>query len=154
MMKYLELKIPPVLLVFIFSALMFGVSKVCPDIGLDQSTRLYFFIVITVFSGAISVSGVWSFKVANTTVNPTKPESSSNLVQSGIYKYTRNPMYLGFAFFLFGLGFLLDNIISFFLVFAFIGYMTIFQIKPEEKVLSKIFGKQFQQYKINTRRWL
>lgn len=153
-MKFLELKIPPVLLVMIFGALMFGVSKLFPNLGLDYSTRLYTFSIITIISGVISASGVWSFKVANTTVNPTKPDASSNLVQSGIYKYTRNPMYLGFACFLLGVGLLLDNAISISLVFVFIGYMTIFQIKPEERALSKIFGKQFQQYKISARRWL
>lgn len=153
-MKFLELKIPPVLLVAMFAALMFGVSKISPTLGLGDSLRLYSFSITTVLAVTIALSGVWCFKVANTTVNPTKPESSSNLVQSGIYQYTRNPMYLGFAFFLFGLGLFLDNIFSVFLVLAFIGYMTEFQIKPEEQALSKIFGKQFQNYKTNTRRWL
>lgn len=153
-MKFLELKIPPVLLVLIFVVLMFGVSRFLPNLGLDYLIRLYFFLVITVLAGAIAASGVWSFKVANTTVNPTKPESSTNLVQSGIYKYTRNPMYLGFACFLFGLGFYLDSVFSIFLVSVFVLYMTIFQIKPEERALSKIFRNQFQQYKAVTRRWL
>lgn len=153
-MKFLELKIPPALLVVIFASLMLGVSKIFPNLGLDYSVRLYTFSIIAVVSGIISASGIWSFKAANTTVNPTKPDSSSNLVQSGIYKYTRNPMYLGFACFLFGLGLFLNNIISISMVFAFIAYMTIFQIKPEEQALSKIFGKQFQQYKISTRRRL
>lgn len=153
-MKFLELKIPPVLLVVIFADLMFGVSRVFPDLGLDYSLRLYSFSIIAILAGSIAAAGVWSFRVANTTVNPTKPGSSSSLVQSGIYKYTRNPMYLGFACFLFGLGLFFNNIFSIFLVLAFVGYMTVFQIKPEEQALSKIFGKHFQQYKISTRRWL
>ncbi len=153
-MKFLELKIPPVLLVLIFAVLMIFFSKIFPNLGLDYKFRSYLFILTTILSGAISLSGVWCFKVANTTVNPTKPESSSELVQSGIYKYTRNPMYLGFACFLFGLGLFLDNIFSVLLVFGFIIYMSLFQIKPEEKVLSTIFGNDFKQYKTSTRRWL
>lgn len=153
-MKYLELKIPPILLVMIFAVLMFGISKILPNLGLNYSIRLYLFIAITILAGSIVISGVWSFTLARTTVNPTKPESSTDLVQSGIYKYTRNPMYLGFACFLFGLGFFLDNIYSILFVFTFIVYMTSFQIKPEEKALMKIFGNHFEQYKINTRRWL
>lgn len=153
-MKFLELRIPPALLVIIFSALMFGVSKTSLSLGLDYSTRLYAFLIIATVAGAIAFSGVWQFKLAKTTVNPTKPESSSNLVQTGIYKYTRNPMYLGLACFLFGLGLLLNNIFAIFLVLIFVGYMNEFQIKPEEKALLKIFGEDFQQYKSNTRRWL
>ena len=153
-MKFLELKVPPVLLVLIFAALMVFFSRVLPNLGLDYGLRSFSFAFTTILSGVISLSGVWCFKVANTTVNPTKPESSSELVQSGIYKYTRNPMYLGFACFLFGLGLFLDNIFSLLLVFGFIIYMSLFQIKPEEEVLSKLFGNDFKKYKTNTRRWL
>lgn len=153
-MKLLELKIPPILLVIIFAILMFGISRFLPNAGLDYPIRLYFFLGTIVLDGCIVTLGVWSFKIANTTVNPTKPDSSTNLVQNGIYKYTRNPMYLGFAFFLFGLGFYFDSIFSISLVFAFVVYMTAFQIKPEERALSNKFGNQFQQYRILTRRWL
>ncbi len=153
-MKFLELKIPPVVLLIIFIGLMRGASSVCPDMGLSHSIRLCLFSVMAIAAGLIVTAGLLRFRAAGTTVEPTKPESSSSLVQSGIYQYTRNPMYLGFAVFLFGLGLYLDNALSIFLVLAFMGYMTIFQIKPEERALKKIFGNEFQQYMRNTRRWL
>jgi protein-S-isoprenylcysteine O-methyltransferase Ste14 len=153
-MKFLELKIPPVLLVVTFTVLQFIASKLFTPLGIDISLRLNLFILVSVFSGGLTLAGVWSFRKANTTVNPTKPESSSDLVQSGIYQYTRNPMYLGFSCFLFGFGIFLDNALSITLVFVFISYMSHFQIKPEEVALSKIFNEEFEGYKNKVRRWV
>lgn len=153
-MKLLELKIPPVLLVIIFALLMQGLSSALPNLGLEYSLRLSLFLLLSTGAIFIALLGVWHFKKAKTTVNPTKPESSSSLVQDGIYQYTRNPMYLGMAIFLIGFGIFLNSVYAIILVLAFIGYMTLFQIKPEEAALKKVFGKEFQKYQEQTRRWL
>jgi protein-S-isoprenylcysteine O-methyltransferase Ste14 len=97
---------------------------------------------------------VVSFRRARTTVNPTKPESSSVLVDSGIYRLTRNPMYLGFSLGLSGWAVMLSNMFAFLLLPIFILYMDRFQIEPEEKALAAIFGRQFAVYKTRVRRWL
>ncbi len=153
-MKYLALKIPPLLLVMIFSAAMFGLSKILPNLGLSSSLRWMILLIMSVISSVIVIASTWCFKVTHTTVNPFNPDSSTSLIQSGIYRYSRNPMYLGFTCFLIGIGVWLDSLFSILLVPTFIGYLTVFQIRPEEEALSKIFGDDFNQYKIKTNRWL
>jgi protein-S-isoprenylcysteine O-methyltransferase Ste14 len=95
-----------------------------------------------------------SFRKAKTSVNPTKTNLTSTLVTDGIYKNTRNPMYVGFLFFLIGWGFILYNIYSMTLCIGFVLYMNRFQIQPEEKALMSIFGEEFVDYKRRVRRWL
>ena len=102
----------------------------------------------------ILILAVNSFKKQNTTVNPIKIENASSLVTSGVFEYSRNPMYLGMAIILFGLA-LMFNVIGgtlFTLLFAI--YITKFQIRPEEEVMERLFGEDFLQYKQNVRMWL
>lgn len=153
-MKFLELKLPPVLLVFIIAALMWLVAGVTPSLGLDNTFRFVFVMVIDCIAVSIAIAGVIAFRRAKTTVNPTRPDSSSTLVNSGIYQLTRNPMYLGLALFLLGFGVLLNNLFAMLLVPVFMIYMTVFQIRPEENALLKLFGEEFEQYRNQTRRWL
>ena len=87
-------------------------------------------------------------------VNPNKPEQASKLVTSGIYRISRNPMYLGFAFILAGWGVWLSSVWAMLGVIGFIGYLTLFQIMPEERALTKLFGDEFTIYKARVRRWL
>jgi protein-S-isoprenylcysteine O-methyltransferase Ste14 len=109
---------------------------------------------VAVAGAVIGGLGFASFIRAKTTVNPMKPDSSSSLVVSGIYQFTRNPMYLGFLLGLFGWAIFLSNALAFFLLPAFIAYMNRFQIEPEEKALARLFGEQFVAYRSRVRRWL
>ncbi len=153
-MSKLELKIPPVLLVVIFAVLMWIVSLVLPDIQASSTFRVLAFSALTFIGVFFAISGVMSFKKAKTTVNPTTPGASSSLVTSGIYKYTRNPMYVGFLFFLVGWGVLLSNGYALALTIGFVLYMNRFQIQPEEQALESIFGSAIVNYKKHVRRWL
>ncbi len=99
--------------------------------------------------------GVLSFRQAKTTVNPVQPTQASTLVVSGIYRFSRNPMYLGFLFLLLSWAAFLANIPALLLgppLFA--GYMNKFQILPEEKILCSLFGDDFEIYKNRVRRWI
>lgn len=102
----------------------------------------------------VALLGVASFRRARTTVNPLKPEKASALVMSGIYRYTRNPMYLGLLLALLGWAFFLSNALAFLSLPAFILYMNRFQIAPEERVLAARFGQEFAAYLSKVRRWL
>lgn len=102
----------------------------------------------------ISVSAVVSFRKARTTVNPTAPEECSSLVISGVYKMTRNPMYLGLLIFLLAWGLFLSNLYSLVLSAGFVLYMNRLQIQPEERALEACFGAEFLAYKNRVRRWL
>ena len=150
----LELKVPPVLLVIIFVAIMWMVADWVPQV---QMVIPYKEIVLYGMLGlgfVFSILGVASFRKAKTTVNPTKPKESSSLVQTGIYRYTRNPMYVGFLMVLVGCALYLENVLSLLFCLLFIWYMNQFQIKPEERFLKTLFADEFVSYKKKVRRWL
>lgn len=97
---------------------------------------------------------VFSFWKNKTTVNPIKPENATTLVVDGVYKYSRNPMYVGMAAQLLAWAVYLANPFNF-LVFALYVYvMTAIQIKPEEHALVKIFGASYREYCEQVRRWV
>jgi len=75
-------------------------------------------------------------------------------VTSGIYRYTRNPMYLGLLLILLGWAVFLANIVAFIFLPAFIAYLNRFQIRPEEKAMASLFGQDFANYRSKVRRWL
>ena len=98
----------------------------------------------------------WSkvqFRRARTTVNPLHPERSSVLITSGLYRYSRNPMYLGYALALLGLVICQGTLIGLVSVAVFVGYVTAFQILPEERQLSSRFPAEYAAYKRAVRRW-
>lgn len=153
-MTSLELKVPPIALVFIFMFSMWLVSAQLPkpDILGSGSTIAAAFIVI--FGAAVSISGVLAFRQAQTTVNPLAPQEASTLVKSGVYRITRNPMYVGFLLFLIGFGIYLQSVYSLVLCLGFVVYMNRFQIGPEERCLEAHFRNEFVLYKDKVRRWI
>ncbi|GLX78234.1 membrane protein [Thalassotalea insulae] len=153
-MRCLELKIPPVLLVILSALLMWLSQPYFPLYPLSFTMRITVFLLMLATGFVIALIGVLAFKKAQTTVNPIKPETSSALVNIGIYKITRNPMYVGMALALIGWAFFLGNPISLVFVVAFVLYMTYFQIKPEEKMLTKLFQQQYIDYCKQVKRWI
>ena len=97
--------------------------------------------------------GLFQFHRAKTTTNPIDPDKASNLVVNGIYRYTRNPMYLAMLLLLIGFGLKLGNAFNAITAAGFVYYMNHFQIKREEEALSKLFGKEYSLYLKATRRW-
>jgi len=153
-MNALELKVPPVAQVIITAAVMHGASRIIPNLQFyfDGSNTLV--IGLSIIGLASGVMGVAQFKKAQTTVNPHTPEKSTNLVTSGIYQYTRNPMYLGLVLILLGWAFYLSHFLPFMLVPVFMIYMTRFQIQPEERMMTQKFGREYQAYLSRVRRWI
>ena len=110
--------------------------------------------VIGLFGALACALGVIEFRRAKTTVDPTKPDTASSLVRTGIYRRTRNPMYLGFLLILVGWATAMANVLSFLVLPGFVIYMNRFQIKPEERALALIFGEDFKAYCVGARRWI
>ena len=110
--------------------------------------------VLFLLGFGILFSAARSFKKHKTTINPIKIETASSLVVSGIFNYSRNPMYLGMALILLGLSLKFNLIGGLIFTALFILFITNFQIKPEEKAMQKIFGEEFLSYKNKVRRWL
>ncbi len=150
----LELSIPPVVVMLIVALIMWITFLIFPEFSIPEKISNVTQIIFIVFGVFIIVAGIVSFRRAGTTVNPMKPDTASSLVITGIYKITRNPMYLGVLFLLIGWGLFLSNIFSCLASLLFVFYMNHFQIKPEERALELIFGEEFINYKSQVRRWL
>jgi protein-S-isoprenylcysteine O-methyltransferase Ste14 len=103
---------------------------------------------------AFALSGVVAFRRAKTTVDPLRPASTSTLVSSGVFKVTRNPMYVGMLFLLLAWAAYLWSAWSLLGVLGFAAFISRFQIQPEESVLSGLFGAEYAEYKARVRRWL
>lgn len=153
-MSVLELKIPPVLVTILFVVLMWAVCKVTPGVALPQAARILSVSVFATLGAGIGLAAFISFRRANTTVNPLNPDNCSTLVASGIFRRTRNPMYLALLLLLTGWAIYLANPFSLLLAPAFMAYMNRFQIVPEERALEKKFGAAFLEYKRQVRRWI
>lgn len=102
----------------------------------------------------ICVAGVLAFRSFQTTVNPLTPEATTTLVVRGVYRFTRNPMYLGFTLLLLAFAVWLGKMSALALVPLFMAYLQHFQIKPEEEALRARFGDLFDTYCQQVRRWL
>jgi protein-S-isoprenylcysteine O-methyltransferase Ste14 len=153
-MQKLELKIPPLVVGVIIAMLIWLISWALPGYAfafpLQQGVAAGFWLAGVVITGL----AVMSFGRAKTTVNPMKPESTASLVQSGIYRFTRNPMYLGFFLALVGLAVFLGNALAVLLLPVFIFYMNRFQIEPEERALTALFEREYVAYSSRVHRWL
>jgi protein-S-isoprenylcysteine O-methyltransferase Ste14 len=100
------------------------------------------------------MAGIREFRVARTTVNPLQPGQATSMVTSGIYRFTRNPMYLGMMLLLVAWSAWLGNALALLLAALFVLYIGRFQIAPEERMLSRLFGPDFDAYRGQVRRWL
>lgn len=131
------------------------IAKTLPRFSFSLAYKLPIAIVVASIGISISAAGVVAFRKLQTTVNPTKPGTASTLAIGGIYRSSRNPMYLGIVLFLIACGIYSANLVALALgPLAFLIYMTTYQIKPEEDALLLIFGDDFVRYKASVRRWL
>lgn len=150
----LELRVPPLALLLVFGAAMWAITQVVPSWHATRAVRLWVAIPLGLAGLLIVLAGVLEFRRARTTVHPQKPEASSSIVRSGIYRYSRNPMYLGFALILAAWALALASPLALLGVLIFVLYMNRFQIAPEERALEALFGEAFDRYRARVRRWL
>ena len=152
-MNKLELKVPPPAAALLVAVAMWLVASRTDALSFALPERRALSMVLAALGIAVSAAGTWSFWRARTTVNPTRPEAASSLVATGIFRITRNPMYLGLFLVLAGWAAHLANAAALAGPLLFALYITRFQILPEERVLAAKFGPDFEAYKLRTRRW-
>jgi protein-S-isoprenylcysteine O-methyltransferase Ste14 len=134
---------------------MWGVSLIGrPPLDVPTLVRVFLGAALALAGGVISLSGVIAFRRAKTTVNPLKPQNASSLVTTGVYGFTRNPMYVGLLFVLLGWAAFLFSPWALVGPLAFVLYIGRFQIAPEERALVALFGPAFITYAARVRRWL
>lgn len=149
----MKLKIPPVALVMITAAMMWGMDKVI-HLSYSFSGKEWVIKSIFLLCVIVLVFALVAFWKLKTTVDPTNPEKATKLVTIGIYHVSRNPMYLAMLLLLIGFGFKLGNPLNLLSIAFFIWYMNQFQIKPEEQALTKLFGQVYLDYCKKVRRWI
>ena len=153
-MAALELRIPPPVVALVVGAAMWALSRVAPSVAVRSPLTTSLAIAIALAGVGASVAGTLAFRRARTTVNPMKPEKASSLVTGGIYRITRNPMYVGLLLILVGWTVYLVNAWAVLGPVVFVAYMTRFQIRAEERALLGLFGEQYATYTTRVRRWL
>jgi protein-S-isoprenylcysteine O-methyltransferase Ste14 len=152
--RALELRIPPLALTALAALIMWVVSSAWPSYLVPPSWALILASALAVAGVGMCLSAVVSFRTAKTTVNPSTPGAASHVVSSGIYRYTRNPMYLAFLLILVAWAISLASPLSSLLLLVFVAYLNRFQIKPEERALLTKFGAPYSQYMNQVRRWV
>jgi len=111
-------------------------------------------LVVASVGGVLSSLGAREFRRARTTVNPLHPEQASSVVTTGVYRFTRNPMYAGILFVLLGCFLAFGGLSALAGLPAFILYINRLQIRPEEQALQAKFGSEYTAYQARVRRWL
>jgi len=153
-MGSLELKVPPPLVALIAALLMWFMAVVSPSVEVQFVYRLCAALALALAGSAVRLAAHIAFWRASTTVNPTKPGQTSAIVSSGIYRLTRNPMYLGRAVQLLGWAAFLANPLAFLLVPLYLVYVNRFQVVAEERTLLARFGPEYAAYQGEVPRWL
>tara|TARA_B100000287_G_scaffold397077_1_gene413290 strand:- start:726 stop:1172 length:447 start_codon:yes stop_codon:yes gene_type:complete len=148
----MKTKIPPPVVTLVSALLIFFSKELFPSYAFDYQSMLSIGVFISGLM--ILVSAVSLFKKKETTVNPMSPEKASSLVVDGVFKYTRNPMYLGMSVVLLSISIQFNLIGGLLIVCLFVAYITIFQIIPEEEAMEENFGEEYLSFKKSTRRWI
>ncbi len=149
----MSLKLPPAFVFLLFGLLMYLLATFLPFGYFDFFGRNILVKVLLVVACIVAFMALIQFYRARTTVDPMTPSRASRLVISGIYRFSRNPMYLAMLLLLLAWGLKLGNAFNTLLAALFVAYMNRFQITPEEEALAKVFGKAYQQYCLKVRRW-
>ena len=137
----------------LFAALMWLLSNYFPIYTWPVNTQ-YVGMATILSGGLIDLSSFIKFLISKTTVNPFKPEKAQTLVTTGMYQFSRNPMYLGLLLLLIGWALYVGALSAILLIPLFILLITTMQIQPEEIILEEIFGQSYIEYKRNVRRWI
>lgn len=146
--------IPPPLVVAIFAAAMWALARYLAPGHFAFPGQTVIAITVLVAGLALMLAAVFSFARAKTTVNPLRPARASHLVTSGVFAWSRNPIYLGDLLVLVALALWWGQIVAFALLPLFVLYLNRFQIEPEEEALTHLFGEEYRQYQAQVRRWL
>ncbi len=154
MMRFLETRIPAPFVAVAIAVGMWCLPREQAMTDVVESLRLATIDLSMNLSAVVALAAFLTFWRARTTINPLQPERASVLVTHGIYRFTRNPMYLSLLLLLVAYASHLGSWVAFAGPTAYVAYITRFQILPEERVLAAKFGDEFAAYKRRVRRWI
>ncbi|EIG24388.1 methyltransferase family protein [Haemophilus paraphrohaemolyticus] len=145
----MKTKIPPPVICLICMTIMYCLPTI---LSFPKATWLV--LMLVGLSAIIGIASVISFHLAKTTISPLHPNQTSHIVQTGIYRFSRNPMYLSIAIFLVAFAIYLENATALLVIPLFIWSINYLQIHPEEQMLEQKFGEEYLAYKKAVRRWV
>jgi protein-S-isoprenylcysteine O-methyltransferase Ste14 len=149
-----ELRVPPPAVALLAAAFMWLVARALPVLDFHIPARGQLAIAIAVIGLAIAAFAFFQFRRAGTTVNPMRPAESAVLVTTGIYRFSRNPMYVGDVVLLAAWAVWLANLAALIGLLLFVAYISRFQITLEERALEARFGAAYVEYRRSVRRWI
>jgi len=152
--RLLETKVPPPVVAGVLGLAAWLASPLLPVMAFPQPVPWWAAAVVALAGGLVELAGGMRLLRAKTTVNPLDPTKVCRLVAGGVYRFTRNPIYVGDALILLGWALYLSNALAFAAVPLFILYMDAFQIAPEERALDAAFGPAYTEYRGRVRRWI
>ena len=153
-MSALDLKIPPPAVGLITAALMYGVSALLPEAAYAHPLQAVLALLLALLGLATDVSALIAFHRHKTTINPLSPQRASSVVTSGIYRLTRNPMYLGMALLLLALALAFASRGALLMLPLVLVVIDRFVIAREERYLERLFGESYRRYLGQVRRWI
>ena len=145
----MKTKIPPPAICLICMTIMYCLPSI---LAFPKATWLV--VMLVGLSSVIGIASVISFRLAKTTISPFHPNQTSHIVQTGIYRFSRNPMYLSIVIFLVAFAIYLENVTALLVLPLFIWLINVLQIFPEEEALAQKFGNEYLAYKKAVRRWV
>lgn len=153
-MSKLELKIPPPVVFLILTGGMWWVAGIPDTDTMLHAACVWLASPFILVGGICGSHALWAFVRMDTSIDPHRPEKATHLVVTGIYRYTRNPMYLGLQLALVAWMIVLAAPITLIGPILFVVYITRFQIIPEERILAERFGDEYAAYCQKVGRWL
>lgn len=148
----LKNKIPPPLVTLLFGMGIYFSTELIPPLAFKYQGTLA--ITVLTIGLVIMVSAILTFRQLQTTINPLQPNKATSLAVSGVFRFSRNPMYLAMLLILVALSLASGALAAVFLLPGFVIYISIFQIVPEEQAMEKLFSDQYLKYCKKVRRWI
>lgn len=150
--EVLDTKIPPPIVAIFIGVCIYFSRGWLPQF--ESDSLFYAGLGFELLAVVINLTAIFSFIKDKTTINPVKPHTATSLVTTGVFAFSRNPMYLGLLLFLFGFALQFNVIGGIPLLVLFVLYTHTFQILPEERAMLEIFGNEYRDYMKQVRRWL
>jgi len=150
----MKLLLPPPVVVAVSAAVMWAIDRTIDAPRLPVAIGAVLAIVLAVLAAVLMAVALTTMVKAKTTFDPRKPEKAAHLVTHGVFRCSRNPIYLADLLLLLALACWLGNVATVAVVPGFVLYLNRFQIVPEEAALETRFGDDFRAYRERVRRWL
>lgn len=138
----------------VVAAVMWLASALLPVFVVPLPVRVGLAAAVAAAGVGVVAAAKTMLRRARTTENPTRPGRATYLVTGGVYRFSRNPLYLGMALILLAWAVYLASPFAVVLCAVFVLYLSRFQIQPEERALSALFGPEYGEYLRQVRRWL